>query len=467
MTNLTYLSAEELAPKIEAGEISPVELTEQFLERIEKNDDKIKAYITVTPEKAREQAKKAEEEIKNGNYKGKLHGIPVGIKDTYQTEGVLSTSGSALFDDYVPEESSKAVENIEEAGGVVLGKLNMHSLGPGSAGINPTYGTTRNPWNTDHICGGSSSGSSAALAAGFATVTTGTDMWGSLRVPAAMTGVYGLKPTQGLVSSTANIPTSETLDQTGPQGRTVTDVGILLQEMAGYDPADIKSADVEIPDYTSDLDKGIEGLTIGIPSYYREGLDEDVEKLFDESVEKLKDLGAEIKDIEMPELNLAKFAGLVTATSEAGANYYNSLKTDLDKHAQDVRGFLLAGSILTGTQYIRAQKARRVLVNGYKEAFKEVDVILGPTIPITTPAFDEENWAEQAIDVVEKVLPFTVPANLAGIPAFSVPMGLDSKGLPTGMQFFGKNFSEKQLLQIGKAWETTEPLDYSKIDLKN
>lgn len=467
MTNLTYLSAAELAPKIEAGEVSPVELTEQFLDRIDKIDDTIKSYITVTPEKAREQARKAEEEIKNGNYKGKLHGIPVGIKDTYQTEGVLSTSGSALFEGYIPDESSTVVTKIEEAGGIVLGKLNMHSLGPGSAGINPAYGTTRNPWNTDYICGGSSSGSSASLAAGLATVVTGTDMWGSLRVPAAMTGVYGLKPTQGLVSSAANIPTSETLDQTGPQGRYVTDVGILLQEMAGYDPKDIKSEDIELPDYTGDLDKGIKGLKIGIPSYYRQGLDEDVEKLFNESVEKLKDLGAEVKDIEVPELKLAKYAGLVTATSEAGANYYSSLKTNLDKIAQDVRGFLLAGSVLTGTQYIRAQKARRKLVMGLKKAFEDVDVILGPTIPITTPKFDEENWEDQAIDVVEKVLPFTVPANLAGIPAFSVPMGLDSKGLPTGMQFFGKNFTEKQLLQIGKAWETTDPIDYNQVEVNN
>lgn len=465
MTDFTYLSVAELAPKIKAGEVSPVELTQQFLDRIEEKDDTIKSYITVTPDKALEQAKKAEEEIKSGYYKGVLHGIPVGIKDTYQTEGTLSTSGSALFDDFIPEEDSTAVAKIKDAGGIILGKLNMHSLGPGSAGINPTYGTSRNPWNTDYICGGSSSGSAASLAAGLATVVTGTDMWGSLRVPAAMTGVYGFKPTQGLVGSTANIPTSESLDQTGPMGRYVSDVAMLLQDIAGYDPQDNKSVDVELPDYTSDLDKGIEGLKIGIPSYYREGLDADVEQLFNESVEKLKDLGAEVTDIEIPELKLATFAGLVTATSEAGANYFNSLQEDLDKHAQDVRAFLMTGSILTGTQYIWAQKARTKLVTAFKEAFKDVDVILGPTIPMTTPKFDEENWVEQAIDVVEKVLPFTVPANLTGLPSFSVPMGLDSNGLPTGMQFFGKNFSEKQLLQVGKAWETTEPLNYDDVNI--
>lgn len=464
MTNFTYLSVAELAPLIESGEVSPVELTQQFLDRIKEKDDTIKAFITVIEDDALEEAKKAEEEIKKGNYKGPLHGIPIGIKDTYQTKGVLSTSGSALFDDYIPEESSAAVTNILESGAIMIGKLNMHSLGPGSAGFNPTFGHTRNPWNADHITGGSSSGSAASLAAGMAPIVTGTDMWGSLRVPAAMTGVYGFKPTTGLVSSTANIPTSETLDQTGPMARSVTDLALLLQSMAGYDSQDPTSLDVSIPDYTTDLDEGINGMKIGIPSYYREGLDSDVEKLFDESVEKLKNLGAEIKDIDIPELNLAKFSGLTTALAESGANYLNSLREQPEEHAQDVRALLMAGSVLTGAQYIRAQKARRMLTNAFKKAFEDVDIILGPTIPICTPAFEEE-WAEQALEVVEKVLPFTVPANLTGLPALSVPMGLDSKGLPAGMQFFGKNLSEKQLLQAAKAWETTEPLNYEDANI--
>lgn len=468
MTDYSYYSATELAPLIESGEVSPVELVKQFLDRIREQDDTVKAFITVAEDEALKHAKKAEEEIKNGNYKGPLHGMPVAIKDTYQTKDVLSTSGSALFKDYVPEESSTVVVNLlEKSGAIMLGKLNMHSLGPGSAGFNPTYGHTRNPFNTEHIVGGSSSGSAASLAAGMAPIVTGTDMWGSLRVPAAMTGVYGFKPTYGLVSSYANIPTSESLDSTGPMARSVSDLALMLNSMAGYDSKDPTSKNFKASvDYMDDLDKGIKGVIIGVPSYYREGLDSEVEKLFDKSIEKFKELGAEIKDIEIPELNLAKFAGLTTAVSESGANYFESLRDNPEVHAQDVRSLLMTGSILTGTQYIRAQKARRTLATAFNKAFEEVDLILGPTIPIQTPVLDENNWVEQAIDVVEKVLPFTVPANLTGVPALSMPMGLDSKGVPTGMQFFGKNLSEPLLLQAAHAWETTDPIDYNKAKNK-
>lgn len=465
MTDYTYMSAAELAPKLELGEVSSVEVTQQYLDRIQELDSNLYNYITVTPEKALEMARKADEEIKAGNYRGKLHGIPVGIKDTYKTEGVISTSGSALFKDYVPEETSSAVDNIFESGAVMLGKLNMHSLGPGSAGINPTFGTTRNPFNTNYICGGSSSGSGSALASGLAMITTGTDMWGSLRVPAAMTGVYGFKPTQGLVSSAANIPTSESLDQTGPMGRTPEDVAILLQAMAGYDPKDPKSHDVEIPNYTKELDKGIDGLKIGVPTYYRQGLDKEVEENFDKAISKLEELGASVEEFEMPELDMTFFAGQVTALTESAANYYTSLKEQPEVHAQDVRSFLLAGTLLNGTQYIRAQKIRRIMAQAFAKAFEKYDVILGPTIPIKTPAFDEENWASQAIEVVEKVKPFTVPANLTGLPAISVPMGLDQDGLPTGMQFFGPNFSEHKLLQVANAWDTTNPTDFDKVQI--
>lgn len=460
MTDFTYQSAAELAPKIQSGETSPVELARHFLDRIAAQDESINAFITVTEDVAMRQAEQAEKEIAAGNYKGPLHGIPIGIKDTYQTKGVLSTSGSALFQDFVPEESSTVVTKLlDDAGAVMVGKLNMHTLGPGSAGFNPTFGHTRSPWNLNHIVGGSSSGSGAALAAGMVPVVTGTDMWGSLRVPAAMTGVYGFKPSAGLASATANIPTSATLDQTGPMARSVTDLALMLNAIAGYDPQDPTSVDVTIPDYTVDLDAGIVGIKIGIPSYYRSGLDPEVERLFTESIDKLTNLGASVHDIEIPELNMAKYAGLVTALSESGANYLDSLQTQPEAHAQDVRALLMAGSVVSGTHYVRAQQARRKLARAFQEAFHQVDVVLGPTIPMQTPAF-EEHWEMQALDVVEKVLPFTVPANLAGIPALSVPMGLDNSGLPTGMQFFGRNFTEQQLLRVARAWETTDPISY-------
>ncbi|MCY3036211.1 amidase [Aerococcus urinae] len=462
---LLFKSAHELADMLKNQEITSVELTQTFLDRIHAVEDDVKAFITVTDDLALDQAKQADQEIQAGNYKGPMHGMPIAIKDTYKTAGVLSTSGSGMLRDYVPEETSTPVQNILDAGGVILGKLNMHSLGPGSAGFNPWFGHTRNPFNLDHIVGGSSGGSGAALAAGMAPIVTGTDMWGSLRVPASINGVYGFKPTYGLLSSANNIPTSETHDSTGPMARQVDDLAMLTSVMSSYDPKDHNSLkDVERPDYTRNLDKGIKGLKFGVPSYYRQGLDAEVERLFNESIEKLEELGAEVVDIEIPELEMTQYAGQVTPVAEAGANYFEELKNQPENIAKDVRAFLMAGSVVTGQQYVRAQKVRRKMALAFNEVFQEVDAILGPTIPVQVPAFKEESeMPEQAIDVVQSVLPFTVPANMTGVPALSVPMGLDKDGLPTGMQFFGRPLSEEKLLQIAKAWESTHPISYEDI----
>lgn len=462
---LLFTPAHELADMLKNQEITSVELTQAFLDRIHEIDDTVKVFITITDDLALDQAKQADKEIQSGNYKGYLHGMPVAIKDTYKTKDVLSTSGSGMLTDYVPEETSTPVKNILNAGGVMLGKLNMHALGPGSAGFNPFFGHTRNAFDIEHIVGGSSSGSGVALSSGMAPIVTGTDMWGSLRVPAAMSGVYGFKPTYGLLSSYNNIPTSETHDSTGPMARHVEDLAMLLTVMSSYDGNDPNSLEnVERPDYTRNLDTGIEGLVIGVPSYFRQGLDAEVEKLFDESVEKLKELGAEVRDIEIPELEVTQFAGQVTPIAEAGSNYFEELQEQPENIAKDVRAFLMAGSVVTGQQYVRAQKARRLQVEAFEKAFGEVDVILGPTIPIQVPAFKkEEDMPEQAIDVVQDVLPFTVPGNMTGLPVISVPMGLDNDGLPTGMQFYGRPLSEETLLQIAKAWEKTDPISYDSI----
>ncbi|MCZ0717551.1 amidase [Aerococcus kribbianus] len=465
MTKLIFKPAHELATMIKNREVTSVEVTQAFLDRIHAIDDHVKAFITVTDESALEQAKQADEEIAAGNYKGYLHGMPVAIKDTYMTEDIRSTSGSGLFKDYIPDVTSTPVKNIIEAGGVMLGKLNMHALGPGSAGFNPFFGHTRNPFDLNHIVGGSSGGSGAALAAGMAPIVTGTDMWGSLRVPAAMNGVYGFKPTYGLLSSANNIPTSETHDSTGPMARHVEDLAMLLTVMSSYDPQDHNSLkDVDRPDYTRNLDKGIDGLKIGIPTYYKKGLDDEVARLFNHSLEKLQESGAEITEFDMPELEVTQFAGQVTPIAEAGANYFDELKNQPENIAKDVRAYLMAGSVVTGQQYVRAQKARRLQALAWNEAFKEYDVILGPTIPIQTPAFrSEDQLPEQAIDVVKAVQPFTVPGNMTGLPVISLPMGLDKDGLPTGMQFFGRPLSEERLLQIAKAWENTQPITYDSI----
>lgn len=465
MTDIALMTATELSSMIKTKELSPVELTKHMLDRIDKLDPAINSYITTLNEGALKQAREAEDSIMQGQYKGPLHGIPMGIKDNYKTKGIRTTGGSKLFTDYTPAENATAVDKLLGAGGIMLGKMNMNEIGAGSTGINPTFGNARNPWNRDHITGGSSSGSAAALAAGLATLTTGTDTWGSCRIPPSMCGVYGLKPTYGLVSTYEIIPTDWSLDAAGPLAHSVPDLALMLNHMAGFDPNDPPSLSVSVPDYTADLTKGIKGIKIGIPTYYLEGLDPDIEELFTNAVTKLKSLGAEIKEIEIPELSLTTFAGYVTAGAEAAAYTSESLKTHPQDFGQDVRILLSAGSLSSAAQYVRAQQARRAMVKAFQKAFESVDILLGPTVPFTTPAFSE-NWVDQNLKVVRHGLPFTNPANLTGVPSLAVPMGVDSKGLPAGMQFIGNHLSEKLLFQIGNAWESTEPLRYGTDEIE-
>ncbi|MDY0396544.1 amidase [Virgibacillus halophilus] len=452
MTELAFMKAAELAPLIKSKQLSPVELTTHIVNRIHHIDPTLKAYITPLFDIALFQAKKAETDIMQGHYKGALHGIPVGIKDNYFTKDIRTTVGSKLFATFIPDKNATVVDKLYAAGAVMLGKTNMHELAAGSTGTDPCFGTTRNPWNMGHMPGGSSGGSSAALAAGLATLATGTDTFGSIRLPAAMCGIYGMKPTVGLISTQGIFPTAWSLDHAGPMARSISDLAILLQYMAGYDANNPPSVRIPVPDYTKELHKGIKGIKIAIPTYYLKGLDPDVEKLFNDAIARLQNLGAIIQEIVIPELTMSPFAGYITVTGEASSLHSGWLKTCPGDYSPDIRSFFLAGTLTNTTQYIHAQQARRKMVDVLHETFKNVDILLGPTIPITTPAF-AENWVDQNLEVIKRCLPFTSPANLSGVPSLSVPMGLDHKGLPVGMQFIGNHFSEKQLLQAGYAWE--------------
>ncbi|WP_216829702.1 amidase [Alkalihalobacterium elongatum] len=458
MTDLSSLTATELAPLLESKQLSPVEITQSIIERINTIDPSVNAYITTLHELALLQAQHAETEIMNGLYKGPLHGIPIGIKDNYYTKGIRTTVGSKILADFIPDETATAVEKLLAAGGIMLGKLNMHEFGGGLTNTNPVYGNSRNPWDTNYSPGGSSGGSGAALAAGLATLATGTDTFGSIRVPASMCGVYGLKPTYGLVSTKGVAPLAWSLDHAGPMARSVSDIAIMLNTMAGYDPKDPGSIKAPIPNYTENLHKGIKGLTIGIPTYYLEGLDPAVEALFKNAMKSFELLGAEIKQINIPELTMSTFASYIITIGEASTYHYEWLQTVPDDYADDVRIFFNTGVITNTPQYVRSQQVRRVLVEGLKKAFEDVDVIAGPTIPITTPAF-KENWVEQNLEITRRCMPFTSPPNLTGTPSLSVPIGRCSAGLPVGMQLIGQHFSEKQLLQVGSEWEKTNPLN--------
>lgn len=465
MTDLTFLTATELAPKIKNKEISPVDLVKQTLNRIERVDSSLNTYITVLNDLALKQAEDAEQEIMNGNYKGPLHGIPVGIKDNYKTKGVKSTAGAKVFNDYIPDETAPTVQNLTNAGAITLGKQNMHEIGSGLTGYNPHFGKTLNPWNTDYIPGGSSNGGSAALAAGLTTLATGTDTFGSIRVPSSMSGVYGLKPTKGLLSTNGLIPGAWSLDHPGPMARSVSDLAIMLEGMAGYVPSDPTSLDIPIPNYKKELKEDIKGLKIGIPTYYLNNLEAEIEDLFNKAVNKLKDLGAEVKEVEIPELNLVKFAGFSTISSESSAFNYDEVKAKPEDFGQDSRVLYLTGSLVSGQQYNKAQQARRKIAEGYTRVFEDVDLLLGPTSPITTPKY-QNDWAAQSSELLNKVSPHTSPANLTGIPSLAVPMGRDANGLPAGMLFFGNHLAEQTVLNAGYAWEQTDPLGVKYEDLE-
>lgn len=457
MSDLAYLSATELSKMIQSRTLSPVELTEHFINRIEKMDPLLRTYISPLPDVARQQAKKAESDIMRGHYKSPLHGIPIGIKDNFYTKDLRTTVGSKLFADFIPSQNATTVNKLSKAGTIILGKQNMHELAAGSTGTNPFYGDTKNPWHTKYMPGGSSGGGTAALAAGLTTLAIGTDTFGSIRLPAAMCGVYGLKPTYGLVSTYGVFPTAWSLDTAGPMARSVCDLAVMLNKMAGFDINDPASLNIALPDYTKKINKEIKGLKIGVPSYFLEGLDKDVEELFQQAITTFKTLGANLFEIEIPELSMSTFAGYVITSGEAATLHFNWLKHYPEDYSEDIRSYFLTGTLTNTTQYVSAQQVRRKMIDAFKQAFQDVDLMLAPTIPMTTPAY-QENWIEQNLAVVKRCMPFTVPINLTGVPSLAVPMGLDKRGLPVGMQLIGNHLSEQLLLQVGSVWENTHPL---------
>ncbi|WP_096153873.1 amidase [Bacillus sp. FJAT-45066] len=457
MTNLYNLTATELSPLIQSKQVSPVELMKSILTRIEEMEPRINAYITLTPELALQQAKNAENLIMKGFNQGPLHGIPIGMKDNLYTKGIRTTGGSATLEKFKPDYNATVVKKLLGAGGVMTGKLNMHEFGGGLTNTNLAFGNTRNPWNENFMPGGSSGGSAAAIKAGLTTLATGSDTFGSIRVPASMCGIYGLKPTYGLVSSYGVAPLAWSLDHVGPMARSVSDLALMLNEMAGYDPKDPGSMKTPNHDYTKTIGKGIKGVKIGVPSFFMKGLEPDVDKLFKAAVLKLEQLGAKMVEIEIPELSMSSYANYVITTGEASSYHYERLQEQSEKFADDVRIFFQTGVITNTPQYVRAQQVRRKLTDAFNKVFEKIDILVGPTIPIVPKPF-AENFVEQNLSVTEKCMPFTSPANNTGTPSLSVPIGLASNGLPVGMQLIGAHFSEKLLLQVGARWEKTNPL---------
>ena len=467
------------AKKLAAKEISAVELTTAYNEAVTALNPRLNAYITTTPDLALEQAKAADTRIAAGEATA-LTGIPIAMKDLFCTEGVRTTAASKILEPFIPPYESTVSAKLKAAGAVMLGKANLDEFAMGSSNITSGYGPVENPWkrvsdpDAKLVPGGSSGGSAAAVAARIALAATGTDTGGSIRQPAAFTGLAGIKPTYGRCSRWGIVAFASSLDQAGPMARNVEDCAILLNAMAGFDEKDSTSAQREVPDFTQALNRGVKGLRIGIPAEYRlEGTNPEILALWDKGIEWLKAQGAEIVDISLPHTKYGLAVYYIVAPAEASSNLarYDGVRfgkrvdgIDLIDMYERTRaagfGAEVKRRIMIGTYvlshgyydayYLKAQKVRNLILRDFTNAFAKVDAILTPTAP--SAAF---GLGEKMDDPVTMYLNdvFTVPASLAGVPAMSIPAGLNAEGLPLGLQVIGKHFDEETVFAVSAAIE--------------
>lgn len=447
---LTELTITKAAEMIERREISPVELAEAHLARIARVDPQLNCFITLTVQGALDEARLAEAAIGEGNYLGPLHGIPLAVKDLYETAGVPTTAGSTFFAEYVPEEDCAAVLKLKAAGAINLGKLNMHEIALGVTNNNPHYGACRNPWQLERTPGGSSGGSGAALAAGLCLGSLGTDTGGSIRIPASLSGVVGFKPTYGRVSTRGVIPLSWNLDHAGPMARRVRDVALLLQAIAGYDTEDPYSVDVPVGDFVGGLAEGVRGWRVAIASdaFFRRA-EEEVLAAVNEAAKVLAASGAQVSEVEIPDGRAAALANGLMTTSDAAAFHQERLETQPEGFGEDVLQRLQTGAGFSSTEYILARRTQTILRYQFERFFRDYDVLLTPSTPIPAPLLDGPDAVEQA----RKLTRFTAPFNLTGLPALSLPCGFTRGGLPIGLQIVGPAWAEARVLRAGYAYE--------------
>ena len=478
MSEYNWLTIHEARELLARREISSVELTRACLERIEAVEDSVRSFITQTPELALAQAEAADRMLAGGGA-FPLTGIPLQIKDVMCTEGVSTTCASRMLADYVPVYNATAVERLLRQGAVMLGKGNMDEFAMGSSCENSAFHPTHNPWDADRVPGGSSGGAAASVAAGEAIYALGSDTGGSVRQPAALCGVAGLKPSYGLVSRYGLVAYASSLDQIGPIGRSVADCALALSAIAGHDPRDATSLPFPVADFTAGLGRGLDGLRLGVPrEYFAEGLEDGVRRAVEQAIKTLEELGASVREVSLPSTKYALACYYIIAPSECSANLarYDGVKYGYSaQDAADMRGAMeqtrqrgfgpeVTRRIMLGTfalsagyydaYYLKAQQARTLIRQDFAEVFKTVDALVTPTSPVA--AFP---IGEKADDPVQMYLTdvCTLPVNIAGLPGLSVPCGFvsgDSRPpLPVGMQLIGPRLSEPTLLRIGHAYE--------------
>jgi aspartyl-tRNA(Asn)/glutamyl-tRNA(Gln) amidotransferase subunit A len=477
MTDLTQLTMTEALDGLAKKDFTAVELTQAHIKAVE-DAKALNAFITETPELALEQAKASDARRAKGEA-GLMEGIPIAMKDLYCTKGVRTTASSKILENYIPEYESTVSDNLFKQGAIMLGKVSLDEFAMGSSNTTSAYGNVISPWRAEGsekplVPGGSSGGSSSAVAGRFAMAATGTDTGGSIRQPASITGIVGLKPTYGRCSRWGVVAYASSLDQAGPMTRSVTDAAIMLQAMAGFDAKDSTSVNIPVPDYTASLGKSLKGMKIGIPKeYVVDGMDKATEKMWQDGMQWLRDAGAEIVDISLPHTKYALATYYIIAPAECSSNLarYDGMRYGVRVDGKDLTdtyestrangfGAEVTRRILIGTYvlsagyydayYLKAQKVRALIAQDFQKAFEKVDAILTPTTPSPAFAIGEKQNDPLAM-YLEDV--FTVPVNLAGLPAMSVPAAVTDTGLPIGLQVIGKTFDEATILQVGKAIE--------------
>jgi aspartyl-tRNA(Asn)/glutamyl-tRNA(Gln) amidotransferase subunit A len=449
-----------LSKALRKKEISPVEVIRAYLERIESYDSKINSFITLLSREALQAARQAEKEISKGNYRGPLHGIPFAAKDLFFTRGIRTTCGSKILKTFRPAYNATVIERLYSAGAILLGKLNMHEFAYGTTSVNPHYGPVRNPWDRERVTGGSSGGSAAALASSFVPLTLGTDTGGSIRIPSALCGASGLKPTYGRISRYGVYPLCWSLDHPGPMAKTAADLAMAMKAIAGPDPLDPSAPPVPVPDYASGLSAGLKWVRIGVPdTYYFDRVDPEVRLAVQKAIRTCKELGAGIWKISIPSLAQASIAAYLILLAEGAASLEKWHRTRPEGLGEDVRSRLNLGAALLATQYLKAQRTRRQVQEDFSRVFRKVDVIVTPQLPITAPKINQGivAWGKKTEPVPSALTRFTRIYNLVGIPALSVPCGFSSTGLPMGLQIAGRPFDEATVLRVGHAYEAITP----------
>jgi aspartyl-tRNA(Asn)/glutamyl-tRNA(Gln) amidotransferase subunit A len=440
-----------IVSRLRSGELSSVELTEQCLERVERLDDQLRVFVTVTADLAREQARAADEALAGGELLGALHGLPVAIKDNIDTARIRTTAGAGFLADRVPEEDAEVVTRLKNAGAVLVGKAQLHELAYGGTTQNPHFGPCRNPWNPERIPGGSSGGSGAAVAAGMCAAALGTDTGGSVRIPAGLNGVSGLRPTSGAISNRGLVWLSHTFDTIGPLARSVEDVAEVYAVLAGYDPEEPTSVDGAVGDPLAELELGLEGLRIALPaSFYFDEADEPIVTTVRGAGETLASLGADVVEVELPGSAKALEAATWIIWSEALATHRERLEMDPDSFGEDVRRRLPSGSQVSGGDYGNAVQTGREWRRMLEGVFAGVDAILSPVSGAVAPIAAES----EMIETTRRLTIRTYGWSLAGIPALSVPCGFSpEEDMPIGMQLAAPAWQESTLFRIAAAYQ--------------